>query len=57
MKDGQRIVALVLKAIALAMAVVSVVLGFFSEISVGTTITLLGIGLFALAVASLQKTD
>jgi len=55
MSGTQRIVAFVLKAVALGMAVTSIVLDFFGEISVGTTVTLLGIGLFALSVASLQK--
>ncbi len=55
MSGTQRIVALVLKAVALGMAVASMVLDSFGEISVGTTVTLLGIGLLALSVASLQK--
>ncbi len=55
MSKTQQISALVFKAVALAMAVASVVLSILGEASVETHITLLGIGLFALAVASLQK--
>lgn len=55
MSKTQQISALVFKAVALAMAVASVVLSILGEASVETHVTLLGIGLFALAVASLQK--
>lgn len=49
------IISLVLKAVAMGMAIASLVLGFFpKETSVKTHITLLSIGLTALAVASLQ---
>lgn len=50
-----RIVDLVLTAVALAMGVVSVVLSILGTVSVETTVMLLGIGLFAIAVARLQK--
>lgn len=51
-----KILELVLKAVALAMAVVSLVLGFIPEAgSFDTNITLLGIGLAALALTSLQN--
>jgi len=54
----QRITGLVLKAVAVGMAVVSIVLGFFpGAADVDTHITLLSIGLAALAVAALQKND
>lgn len=43
----------VLKAVGLAMGVAAIVLGFMG-IDVQTQVTLLGIGLFALALASLQ---
>jgi hypothetical protein len=53
--DITAIVGLVLKAVALGMGVVSIVLGFFqAEARTETHITLLGIGLTALAIASLQ---
>ena len=55
MSKTQQISTLVFKAVALAMAVASVVLSILDEASVETHVTLLGIGLFALAVASLQK--
>lgn len=51
------IVDLVLKAVALGMSVTSVVLGVLNTASADVHITLLGIGLFALALAALQNTD
>jgi uncharacterized membrane protein YwzB len=58
MENTQRIISLVLKAVALGMAVVSIVLGFFPEAAdISTQVTLLSIGLFALAVAALQKEE
>ena len=51
----QPIVNLVLKAIALVMAVASVVVSILGSTTAETVITLLGIGLFALAVAALQQ--
>jgi hypothetical protein len=55
MEDRQRITSLVLKAVALGMAVVSLVLGFLPDAAnAATQITFLSIGLFALAVESLQ---
>lgn len=56
MSKVQPIVNLVLKAIALAMAVASVVLSIMGETTAETVIILLGIGLFALATAALQQT-
>jgi hypothetical protein len=55
MKQQQTIVTLVLKAIALALPVASVVLGILNAATVETQVTLLGIGLFALALAGFQK--
>ena len=56
--ESQRIVGLVLKAVALGMGVVSIVLGFIpGAADVGTQVTLLSIGLAALAVAALQKEE
>jgi hypothetical protein len=58
MENTQRIVSLVLKAVALGMAVVSIVLGFLPEAAdIGTQVTLLPIGLFTLSVAALQKEE
>ena len=56
MSKTQEITALVLRAIALAMAVASIVLGFVGETSLETIVPLLGIGIFALALAGLMKT-
>ena len=47
------IVPLILKVVAMAMGIVSMVLGFFpKETNTKTHITLLGIGLTALAIAA-----
>ena len=56
MGKTQEITALVLRAIALAMAVASIVLGFVGGMSLETIVPLLGIGLLALALAGLMKT-
>lgn len=54
----QRITRLVLKAVAVGMSVASIVMGFFPAVTdVNTHITLLSIGLAALAVAALQKEE
>jgi hypothetical protein len=56
MENPKKIIPLVLKAVALGMGVVSIVLGFLPDAAdVDTQITLLGIGLFALALAALQN--
>lgn len=57
MEKPQAIVPLVLKAVAVGMSVASIVLGIVSEVDVSTHVTLLGIGLFALALAALQKEE
>jgi hypothetical protein len=57
-QNPRRIITLVLKAVAVGMSVVSIVMGFFPDAAdVDTHLTLLGIGLFALAVAALQKEE
>jgi hypothetical protein len=57
-ENAGRIIILVLKAVALGMAVVSIVLGFLPEAAdVSTHVTLLSIGLLALALAALQKEE
>ncbi len=54
----QRITSLVLKAVAVGMSVASIVIGFLPDVAdVDTHITLLSIGLAALAVAALQKEE
>ena len=54
----QRITRLVLKAVAVGMSVASIVMGFIPDVTdVNTHITLLSIGLAALAVAALQKEE
>ena len=56
--ETQRIIGLVLKAVALGMGVVSIVMGFIPGVAdVDTHITLLSIGLAALAVAALMKEE
>ena len=58
MKERQRIVQLVLKAVGLAMGVASVVLSVLGTVPVQTNVLLLGIGVFALGLAALdQETD
>jgi hypothetical protein len=56
--ETQRIIGLVLKAVAVGMSVASIVMGFLPGVAtVDTHITLLSIGLAALAVAALQKEE
>ena len=51
-----RITRLVLKAVAVGMSVASIVMGFIPSVTdVDTHITLLSIGLAALAIAALQE--
>ena len=57
MENAQRIISLVLRALAIGMSIVSIVLGFVGEADVNTHITLLGIGLAALAIASFQNEE
>ena len=53
-----KIIVLVLKAVALAMGVASIVMGFIPDAAdMDTHITLLSIGLAALALAALQKEE
>jgi hypothetical protein len=57
-KERQRIVPLVLKAVGMAMGVASVVLSILGTVPVQTNVILLGIGVFALGLAALdQETD
>ena len=49
------IISLVLRAVALAMGVAVVVLGILDAVQVETSVMLLGIGLFALALEALDK--
>jgi hypothetical protein len=55
MENVQSAANLVLKAVALGMAVASVVLGILGAVDVSTQVTLLGIGLFALALLALRN--
>jgi hypothetical protein len=56
MENTQRIINLVLKAVAVGMSVVAIVLSFLPDAAdIDTRLTLLSIGLFALAVAALQN--
>ena len=55
MENPMMIINLILKVVAMAMGIVSIVLGFFpGETKVETHITLLSIGLTTLAIAALQ---
>ncbi len=54
--ETQRIIGLVLKAVAVCMSIASIVMGFIPGMAdVDTHITLLSIGLAALAVAALWQ--
>ena len=54
--ETQKITGLVLKAVAVGMSIVSIVMGFIPGVAdVDTHITLLSIGLAALAIAALMK--
>jgi hypothetical protein len=55
MKETQSLVQLVLKAVALAMGVAAVVLSILGTVPLQTNVMLLGIGLFALALAALSQ--
>ena len=57
MEKVQSIVSIVLKAVAVGMSASSIVLGFLGVAGVDTHVTLLGIGLFTLAIAALQKEE
>lgn len=58
MKKSEKITGLVLKAVAVGMSIVSIVMGFIPDAAdVDTHITLLSIGLAALAIAALMKED
>jgi hypothetical protein len=52
-----KIATLALRAIALAMAVAVIVLNALGTATTGTLITLLGMGLFGLAITSLDTTE
>ena len=56
-ENVNKIVTLVCKAVALAMGVAVIVLGALHGATVETRVTLLGIGLFGLALAALQSSD
>ena len=56
--NTQKITTLVLKTVAVGMSVASIVMGFIPNAAdVDTHITLLGIGLAALAIVALQKEE
>ena len=54
-KERSEIVQLVLKAVGMAMGVASVVLSALGTVPVQTNVMLLGIGLFALGLAALDR--
>ena len=55
--QNQSLTSIIFKGVALAMGVAAVVLGILGGTSVTTLVTLLGIGLFCLALWALQKSD
>ena len=55
--EKQNIPMLVLYAVALGMGIVSVVLQFVGEVDTDTILTLLGIGVFCLAVAGINSLE
>jgi len=58
MQDLKKIVPIVLKAVAVGMSIASIVMGFLPGVAtVETHVTLLSIGLAALAIAALQKEE
>ena len=58
MKKSEKNIGLVLKAVAVGMSISSIVMGFIPNAAdIDTHITLLSIGLFALALAALQKEE
>ncbi|GAB4544089.1 MAG: hypothetical protein Fur002_16970 [Anaerolineales bacterium] len=52
---NKKLTALVLKAVGMAMGVAVIVLGILKAADVETSVTLLGIGLFALGLAALNE--
>ena len=57
MNKTQSITQMVLKAVALAMSVACLVLGFLGTVETAAQVTLLAIGVFALSVSALQKNE
>jgi hypothetical protein len=57
MENSTKIIDLVLKVMALAMSIVSIILGILGKATLDTHVTLLGIGLLALALAGLLKVE
>ena len=55
MKTNKEIAQTVLKAVAVGMSVASLVLGYLGAADVNTQVSLLSLGLFALAIAGLQN--
>ncbi len=54
-KNPGEMVALVFTAVGLAMAVAVIVLNALGTVAIETSVTLLGIGLFGVAVAALDR--
>lgn len=51
----KKTIRLILQAVAVGMAVASIVLGYLNVVELGVQISLLSLGLFALAIAALQN--
>ena len=54
-KNASTIISFIFRAVAMAMAVATIVLGFLGTAEAETLITLLGIGLFTLALDALDR--
>lgn len=54
MDNAGKLISIILKALAMAMGAASVVIGYLGGATADSLITLLGIGLFALALAALR---
>ena len=55
MENMQSTINLILKAVAVGMSVATIVLGALGSVAVSTQVSLLGIGLFALALVALRQ--
>ena len=57
MENVQSTINLILKAVAVGMSVAALVLGFLGSVEVSAQVSLLGIGLFALALLAIRKEE
>ena len=57
MDDARSITIIVLKALAVGASIISILLGIIGVLEVEVQVTFLGVGLAALAIASLSEVD